>query len=101
MRRYKQNGGKIVHLNSRVIATRSRASSVASAAGRVDRSAEKYVKFWFDIADIKVSKLSTQQLAEVTKLKNQFSTDHAMLLIEAEQLFSEPVNFLKDEFPEE
>jgi len=101
MRRYKQNGGKVVHLNSRIIAVRSRASSAASAAGRVDRSAEKYVKFWFDIAEIKVSKLSTQQLAEVTKPKNQFSTDHAMLLIEAEQLFSEPVNFLKDEFPEE
>lgn len=50
---------------------------------------------------MRVGKLSAQQTAELTKLKNQFSTDHAMLLIEAEQLFTEPVNFLKTEFPTE
>jgi hypothetical protein len=80
---------------------RSRASSVSTASGRVERSAEKFIKFWLDIPEMRVGKLSAQQTAELTKLKNQFSTDHAILLIEVEQLFTEPVNFLKTEFPTE
>jgi len=101
IRQFKQNGGKVVYLNSRVMGIRSRASSVSTASGRVERSAEKFIKFWLDIPEMRVGKLSAQQTAELTKLKNQFSTDHAMLLIEAEQLFTEPVNFLKTEFPTE
>lgn len=97
---FKTNGGKMIYLNSRVLAMKASSSSVASAAGRLDRSSEKYIKFWVEKDHNSIGKLNSQHLAELYKLRDSVSADHAMLLLVMDNLWNlEEVNFLKDNFP--